>query len=298
MRALRPLRLLMRDHWRQAVGTLDLPTASPYAGSYFSLPKHWELFREIQASLVGQTLLPHGQFEVPWEVPELGLRVENLPGWTARAGSLEADRVVVAAGIVPSDQLDVDRTPPTRNKPKGMYAPSRAIHSPDEDYVPPTPELGKAVLKLEMRSKVLLDRDGKPLPVAPVLERAFLAVESPAVRLPPGTLVRVSGWVKIPREREIVGSVDGALLYDDAGGEPLGVRLVNTRDGTKSVWKQFHLYRRVPATGRISVTLALTGLGVVYFDDIRIEPLYPDATIATGRNGKAPTVTPASYRPR
>jgi hypothetical protein len=32
----------------------------------------------------------------------------------------------------------------------------------------------------------------------------------------------------------------------------------------------------VPASGAIGVTLALTGLGTVYFDDIRIEPLLGD----------------------
>ena len=38
-------------------------------------------------------------------------------------------------------------------------------------------------------------------------------------------------------------------------------------------WKKFILYREVPASGTISVTMALTGLGKVYFDDVRIEPL-------------------------
>src|SRR5262245_13479621 len=47
-RALRYLRVVMRDHWNQATATLDTPTASPYAVSYFTLPKHWELFGEVQ----------------------------------------------------------------------------------------------------------------------------------------------------------------------------------------------------------------------------------------------------------
>ena len=296
-RALRPLRLLMRDHWQQAVATLDVPTASPYAVSFFSLPKHWELYRELQNSQVGQTLLPHGGFELRGEIPEAGVPVQILPGWTARAGSLEADRVQIAAGIVPAAKL-ADTIPPREPKkqPKTVFSPSRAIHSPDEGYVPPAPELGTGVLKLEMRPKTILDRDGKPLSVSPVLERAFLAVDSPPVKLPPGTLVRVSGWVKIPRDREITASVDGALLYDDVGGEPLGVRLTNTRgERDMAVWKQFHLYRRVPATGQISVTLALTGLGVAYFDDVRIEPLTPDATAKRFPNGGG-SVVPVGYR--
>jgi hypothetical protein len=98
------------------------------------------------------------------------------------------------------------------------------------------------------------------------LERTFLAINSPAVKLPAGSLVQISGWVRIPKA--ITASVDGALLFDSAGGEPLAVRLTEA-----TAWKKFTLYRRVPASGMINVTLALTGLGAVYFDDVRIEPI-------------------------
>jgi hypothetical protein len=103
-----------------------------------------------------------------------------------------------------------------------------------------------------------------PPPAA--LERTFLAINSPAVHLQPGALVKISAWVRIPKA--ITASVDGALFYDSAGGEPLAVRLTGP-----TPWKQFTLYRRVPSSGTINVTLALTGLGTVYFDDIRVEPL-------------------------
>jgi hypothetical protein len=119
-----------------------------------------------------------------------------------------------------------------------------------------------------------------------VLERSFLAIHSPAVRLQPGTTVRISAWVRLPSPT--VGSPDGALLYDSAGGEPLAVRL-----NLPSPWKQYILYRRVPDSGTINVTLALTGLGTVYFDDIRIEPMGPkeNAEILT-TSGIAPPGRP------
>lgn len=98
------------------------------------------------------------------------------------------------------------------------------------------------------------------------LERTFLAVNSPAVSLPAGTLVRISAWVRVPNA--IGASADGALFYDSAGGEPLSVRLNEPTD-----WRQVTLYRRVPSSGQISVTMALTGLGSVQFDDVRIEPM-------------------------
>ncbi len=99
-----------------------------------------------------------------------------------------------------------------------------------------------------------------------VLERTFLAIHSPAVHLPPGSPVRISAWICVPEP--ITGSPDGALFYDSAGGEPLAVRV-----NLPSIWRQFVLYRTVPDSGSISVSMALTGLGTVYFDDVRIEPM-------------------------
>jgi hypothetical protein len=265
-RALRPLRIIMRDHWLQATATLDTPTASPYAVSFFTLPKHWELFAEVQRRRPGGNALPFGAFEVNGEVPPAGVPVSALPGWAARYGTL--DKVDVAAGIVPAEKHS--EKPHPRKAPeqaKGMFAPGRAISSPDEGYVPPMPELGKSLLRLEVRQRIELDRNRKPQEASKApLEKTFLAVDSPPVRFAPGTLVRVSGWLRVPNE--ITTSADGVLFYDDAGGEQLGVRVTSLPH-----WKQFHLYRRVPASGQISVTLALTGVGTAYFDDIRIEPL-------------------------
>ena len=120
------------------------------------------------------------------------------------------------------------------------------------------------------------------VPRSPILERTFLAVDSPKVRLPPGTLVRVSGWVKVPSP--ITGTADGALFHDDAGGAELGVRLMHTVEPGEpaAVWKQFHLYRRVPATGQMSVTLALTGVGVAFFDDVYRHDAELEALLAKG----------------
>jgi hypothetical protein len=72
--------------------------------------------------------------------------------------------------------------------------------------------------------------------------------------------------VRIPYA--IQASPDGALLYDSVGGEPLAIRLTQP-----TPWKKFTVYRRIPSSGTINVSLALTGLGTVYFDDVRVEPL-------------------------
>jgi hypothetical protein len=132
------------------------------------------------------------------------------------------------------------------------------------DRVAEEPKEGKQCLRLRIKAK-------DPLHAPAALERTFLAVHTPAVRLTPGTLVRVTGWVRLPGG--VGASTDGALVYDSAGGEPLAIRLT----AAQPKWKQFTLYRKVPSTGTINVTLALTGLGTAYFDDVKIEPLQPAA---------------------
>jgi hypothetical protein len=127
------------------------------------------------------------------------------------------------------------------------------------------PQEGKQCLMLQVRPK---DPKG-PAPEA--LERTLLAITSPVVHLQPGTLVQVSAWARVPER--ITASADGALFYDSAGGEPLAIRLTEP-----TPWKKFTLYRRVPDSGTLHVTLAMTGLGSVYFDYVRIEPLVPART--------------------
>jgi hypothetical protein len=251
-RAVRPLRLLQRACWDEAMKDLTptglvvtrgappdsaetLPrkpmtqtmqsssitsaVSSPYAVSFYTLPRHWAFMEQIRAAKAGENVLPGGDFEAPpgddWP-----------PGWLPQKVTLPSDDVELSADRVTEDAQE-----------------------------------GKQSLRLRIKPK-------DPLHAPAALERTFLAVHTPAVRLPPGSLVRVTGWVRLPGP--VAASTDGALVYDSAGGEPLAVRLT----GATGKWKQFTLYRKVPATGTINVTMALTGIGTAYFDDIRIEPLH------------------------
>jgi hypothetical protein len=216
-RALRPLRILMRSQWEQAVGELGYAVASPYALSFYTLPRHWKFMEAVGQGQFGANLLPGGDFEVN---PEKGAET-----WLPQTARLPSDDVEMLAR-----RLDFE------------------------------PKEGKQCLQLYIKAK------NPQRPLETPLERTFLAINSPAVRLEPGTIVRISGWVKLPGA--IFGSADGVLFYDDAGGEPLAVRLT---EATK--WKKFTIFRKVPAKGSIAVTLALTGTGTAYFDDIRIEAL-------------------------
>jgi hypothetical protein len=262
-RALRPLRLLMRAQWEAATKGLDVPSASPYAASYYTLPRHWEFVKEIKQLTPLANVLPDGDFEAG---PD-----REMPGWRPQEATL--DDVTLGAWRVTDE-----------------------------------PHAGKRCLKLEIKPKTA------DVPPPAALERTFLALNSPTVKLKPGTIVRISAWVRVPGP--ITASVDGALFYDSIGGEPLAVRLTSpplttpptttttTTTPTTSTttpppappptpttkWKQYTLYRRVPASGAVSVTLALTGVGVAYFDDVRIEPLSAEAPAKT----TAPTGPPPS----
>lgn len=220
-RAVRPVRILMRAQWESASKSLGPdapPTASPYAVSFFTLPKHWKFRSELERCLPGGNAVLGGDFETSNQLPE---------SWQVRQGmpeDLEAEAQVT--GFQPHD--------------------------------------GKRCLKLEVRMRAA--PAGTPLPAA--IEPTYIGVTSPPVAYPPGTLVRITGWMKIAKP--IQASPDGALLFDSAGGEPLGMRI-----GSPTPWKQIILYRRVPANGQVQVTAALTGIGTVYFDDLKIEPLSP-----------------------
>jgi hypothetical protein len=129
------------------------------------------------------------------------------------------------------------------------------------------PKEGKQCLVLQVapRNKEVIPR---------ALERSFISLVSPDVKLPPGSLVRISAQVRVPIP--IKTSPDGALFYDSIGGEPLAVRLTATND-----WQKVVVYRRVPASGSVHVVMAMTGLGSAFFDDVRIEPLTAGGTHQT-----------------
>src|SRR5260370_41837302 len=63
-RALRPVRILMRAQWEKAVRGLDTPVASPFAVSFYTLPKHWPFMEQVRKSTVGANQLRGGDFEL------------------------------------------------------------------------------------------------------------------------------------------------------------------------------------------------------------------------------------------
>jgi hypothetical protein len=63
--AMRPFRLLEREHWLAASQNLTGAAASPMLATFATLPGHWTLLREIAQRPSGTSLLPGGDFEKP-----------------------------------------------------------------------------------------------------------------------------------------------------------------------------------------------------------------------------------------
>jgi hypothetical protein len=255
-RAVRPVRILMRAQWEGAVRGLTTPVASTYAVSFYTLPRHWALVEHLGRMTLGANVLPDGGFEVP---PS-----QAMASWVRQDTTL--DEVDLTARRVTEVVVEMPRPrPPAKNPLAGN---SGGNNTPTPPAAPP-PVAQKILLEKPKEGNQCLLLEIKPKnPQVPLeaLQRTFLAIHTPAVKLPPGTWVAITAWIRIPKA--ITASADGALLYDSAAGEPFAVRLTDP-----TPWKQFVLYRRVPASGMINVTLAMTGLGKAYFDDVRIQPL-------------------------
>jgi hypothetical protein len=206
---------------------------------------------QVRNSRPEANVLPGGDFESIAQRPEEAWRIEDPPSLD------EMDLVALRVSNAPQPKETKEAN--AKPDPKGKKTPAEK-GPPRIETVPE----GKQCAMLQIKPKA-----NRPTPQA--LERTLLALSSPTVKLQPGTLVQVSAWVCIPSA--IAASPDGALFYDSAGGEPLAIRMTDAMP-----WKKFTMYRRVPANGSMQVTLALTGVGTVYFDDVRIEPLSPGGT--------------------
>jgi hypothetical protein len=232
-RAARPLQLLERLHWEQAVKGLVSPTVLPLAVSFDTLPQHWALSSRLAGLQIGPNQLPEGNFE------DLGRMV--AAGWQHFQHSLD--------GV----HTEAELSPEVEPRRGGRYS---------------LRLLAKAV---DQRASVGL------------IETPPVWITSPHVRVGAGQWLRIHGWVNVPND--ITGSLDGLMVIDSITGEPLAERF-----GQTSGWQEFTMYRAVPRAGLISVTVALTGLGEAWLDNVTIEPLVTPGSLPE-------SVQPAATRP-
>jgi len=112
---------------------------------------------------------------------------------------------------------------------------------------------GKFGLRLEVGAKTS----------ATTIDATPLWITTPKVPVRAGQLVRIHGWVNIPKV--IHGNMDGLMINDSLGGDAMAERIPVTNG-----WQEFTLYRGVPADGNLDVTFSLTGIGVAHLDEVTI----------------------------
>jgi len=103
----------------------------------------------------------------------------------------------------------------------------------------------------------------------PYLDHPAAALRSPAVQVGAQQLFRIS--LKIKMSRAMPPGAGGLIVRDSLGGAPLEFRTL----GPIPDWQELILYRRAPADGALTVTLGLAGYGEAFFDDLKVERVFP-----------------------
>jgi hypothetical protein len=124
-----------------------------------------------------------------------------------------------------------------------------------------------------------------------LVESPPLWVTSAPVHLQAGDVVCIRGQVRV--SERIVGSVDGLMIIDSLGGQPLAERFRQT-DG----WREFVMYRAASYAQDLTVTFALTGIGQAWIDDLSIRAVRRGQTSGPANLTSAPWPNAANIQPR
>ena len=257
-RAMRPLRLLERDHWERAVKALGRPSASPLTANFATLPAHWRFLAELDSAERSRNVLAEGNME----------NVDRMQqaGW----------RLHVTHALVAEESLDGGKPP--------VLASGELVGG---TKFGPEPYAGDYSFHLRAAAN---DSESPP----EWIETPPLWLTSPPVALQAGQWVRIHGWINVPGP--VMASLDGVLVFDSLGGEPLAERI-----GATGGWKEFTLYRAAPAAGPMTLTIALTGLGEAWLDNLSVEVLQrrPIGAAAARRSAGRPVrnAAPMANRP-
>ena len=100
-------------------------------------------------------------------------------------------------------------------------------------------------------------------PTNDLVESTPLWIATPEMPVKGGQLVRIHGWINIPRP--LMGSHEGLTITDTLGGPEMRERIATTNG-----WQEFTLYRGVPSNRTFKVTFALKGIGEAWLDEVTV----------------------------
>jgi len=229
-----------RGHWEQTAGAFPSSAASPCIAQFTTLPMHWAVAERMRRSPPGPNEQAAGDMESLDQMLQAGWRRQGL---SVGLGLESRARNYVSSPAQPT-------------------SPSPSEIATDVSLSLSDPHSGRSALRLQAWAA-----DPKKAPLA--IERPPLWVTSSPVPVRQGQLVRIHGWVNVPRR--LAASTDGLLIFDSLGGSDLGERIRSTQG-----WREFTLYRAVPQNGELTVTFAITGLGEASIDDLSVSLLNPE----------------------
>jgi len=116
-----------------------------------------------------------------------------------------------------------------------------------------------------------------------------VTVTSPPLTVYRGQLLYITGWVRVTSG--VTAASDGVMLWDSLGGQSLALRWRKPAE-----WQEFQLVREVHETRELTLSISLTGLGEVYFDDLKVIPL-SEGTPEESEGTVAPVSKPAATNP-
>jgi hypothetical protein len=89
-------------------------------------------------------------------------------------------------------------------------------------------------------------------------------------------------------------TVDGLMIFDSLGSEELALRFLHT----SGEWREFALYRNVPADSNYYVVFALNGIGEVHLDDIHVSAVQFDTPVPVQSDQPSPQPGSTPWRQR
>jgi len=235
------LQFYERLKWEEAIRTVPHHNMIPTSVSFVTLPAYIETIKKWYRVIPGENRLPTGDGENANQWLQAGWRSLRAPTEDVEPKVTVADSTAARSGRG-GILLQLLPTSSTTTSTGGVGA----LLSGHSDNVIP-------------------------------LETASVWITTPQIPVYAGETLCITGYVNIPQKLQ--GNVDGLMIFDSLGGEPLALRWTDTG----GQWRQFAFYRAVPTAvppnASICVTFALGGIGEVRLDDLQIFPILhnPDA---------------------
>ncbi|MGE3819167.1 MAG: hypothetical protein AB7I30_07000, partial [Isosphaeraceae bacterium] len=261
-RASRPLRILMRGLWSNALIAMIRANLNPDDVA------NQELIATGRARRIGPPVLMGG-------VASPGLCSFNLLPqhylWVEWMGSARFGR-----GLIPSGTFD----DPEALEKAGWANESYRYEGIQSKVVtvPNNPEKTRRIIKMTVEPAAGNRIENLPK----YLDMPAAAIRSPAVPVKTGEFLRISVYVQ--RSVSTANGGGGLIVRDSIGGEAL--QYVTNQPVPRL--SKVVMYRRAPADGALTVTLGLAGYGEAFFDELTVERVEaaPDAGVATAPAGR------------